>query len=340
MKKKAGEIAIGGLCRNLTQNITTNHGEPLITISPAFFFIPTPSGEVWHHAGEKKRRHRCWNSVETAEIQTTNLSGRPQLRKPVWISVVGLRFAMGNHQVLGRMGNDLGGLVRADPGPIKRKEKIQHVRDVLDVQNHIPAEHIFNYSPEIFVKLSLKVERAHKICKECGFFGHGGGTYDRGLICGRRDESEVQTEEALSMELKDGLEGSVTTLVIVKGSLAFSTGNPSFKLGLIKPRSVFDSAGPEGTDRLKVSGLGGLKRKLGFGTDLGKKHKSCLNFGELVEVPVKFGKAPMHTSPKKRGRRRGSRNKKNSGIFEVSDSMAPSSVCAEDTSLLFETEEL
>ncbi|KAL6202475.1 hypothetical protein ACLB2K_026183 [Fragaria x ananassa] len=272
---------------------------------------------------------------------------------------------MGNHQVLGVVGNDLGGFVRADLGPIKRKEKIQRVRVVLDVRNQIPAENIFNSSSEISVKLSLKVERAHRICRECGFFGHGGCTCDRGLICGllvvdavvtdgeleiveepemqaEEDESEVRTEEALSTELEDGLEGSVTTSVILEGSLTFSVGNPSFKLGLNEPRSLSDSAGPEGTDGLKVSGLGGLKRNMGFGIDLvfskvrptrpdlGKKHKSCLNFGELIEVSVKFGKVPMHTSPKKRGRRRGNRNKKNSGISNVSDSMAPSLVCAED----------
>ncbi|KAL6176450.1 hypothetical protein ACLB2K_053083 [Fragaria x ananassa] len=58
----------------------------------------------------------------------------------VWILVVGLRFAMRNPQVLGWVRNDLGGFVRADPGPIKWKEKVQQVRVVLDVRNRIPVE--------------------------------------------------------------------------------------------------------------------------------------------------------------------------------------------------------
>ncbi|KAL6181552.1 hypothetical protein ACLB2K_048207 [Fragaria x ananassa] len=35
----------------------------------------------------------------------------------------------------------------------------------------------------VFVR-AIRVERAHGICKDYGFFGHGGGTCDKGLICG------------------------------------------------------------------------------------------------------------------------------------------------------------
>ncbi|KAL6178765.1 hypothetical protein ACLB2K_050283 [Fragaria x ananassa] len=65
----------------------------------------------------------------------------------VWVSIARLHFSMRNNKVLSCVANALGVLLRANPGPIQRKEKIQRVRD-------------------------------------CGFFGHGGGTCDKGLICG------------------------------------------------------------------------------------------------------------------------------------------------------------
>ncbi|KAL6176746.1 hypothetical protein ACLB2K_053379 [Fragaria x ananassa] len=74
----------------------------------------------------------------------------------VWISVVRLRCAMRNHQV----------------------------RVVLDVRNRILADRIFDYSSEVSVRLNFMVEKAHGICKECGFFGYGEGLCDKGLICG------------------------------------------------------------------------------------------------------------------------------------------------------------
>ncbi|KAL6205301.1 hypothetical protein ACLB2K_022562 [Fragaria x ananassa] len=73
------------LCNNLTQNFTTDHGGPPIAISLAFFFILTPSGEVWDHAGEKKWR---WNGGEMVEIRTENPYGRPHLRQTVYIQSV------------------------------------------------------------------------------------------------------------------------------------------------------------------------------------------------------------------------------------------------------------
>ncbi|KAL6180323.1 hypothetical protein ACLB2K_046987 [Fragaria x ananassa] len=57
----------------------------------------------------------------------------------VWILIAGLRFVMRNNMVLSRVVNGLGVFVRADLGLIQRKDKIQRVRVVLDVQNWIPA---------------------------------------------------------------------------------------------------------------------------------------------------------------------------------------------------------
>ncbi|KAL6200270.1 hypothetical protein ACLB2K_030052 [Fragaria x ananassa] len=179
----------------------------------------------------------------------------------VWISIAGLRFAMRNNMVLSHVVNGLGVFVRANPGLIQRKEKIQRVRVVLDVRNRILAERIFDYSPELAVKLEFKVERAHGICKDCGFFGRGGGICDKGL-----------TEDV----------------------------GPGFR-----PLKV----GPAGTDLVL------------------KKPKSSFHFDELVEVPVRFGSISRKQSPKKRGRPRGSRNKKRTanGVPGLSDSMGPSS---------------
>ncbi|KAL6227689.1 hypothetical protein ACLB2K_001646 [Fragaria x ananassa] len=286
----------------------------------------------------------------------------------VWISIAGLRFAMRNNMVLSRVANGLGVFVRADPGLIQRKEKIQRDRVVLDVRNWIPAKRIFDYSPKLAVKLEFKVERAHGICKDCGFFGHGGGICDKGLICGLPvveavnavdgeaellasratevsglvKEPTLQMKEAAPTGLEDGLRGSEEAAALVVSSPNFSTGKPSFKLGLTELMGLTEDVGP-GFRPLKVGpGDSGLKRKFGFGTEADgfgfsrdgsagadlvlKKPKLSFQSDELVEVPVRFGSISRKKFPKKRGRPHGSRNKKRiaNGDPKLSDSMAPS----------------
>ncbi|KAL6195806.1 hypothetical protein ACLB2K_031424 [Fragaria x ananassa] len=229
----------------------------------------------------------------------------------VWISIAGLRFAMRNNMVLSCVANGLGVFVRVDPGLIQRKEKIQRVRVVLDVRNRIPAKHIFDYSPELAVKLEFKVERAHGICKDCGFFGHGRGICDKGLICGLPVELALQVEEAAPTGLEDRLSGSEEAAVC--GPLKVGPGDSRRKRKL--------GFGTE-ADGFRFSGYGPA------GTDLVlKKPKSSFHSGELVEVPVWFGSISRKKSPKKRGRPRGSRNKKrtSNGDPKLSDSMAPNS---------------
>nr|XP_011463631.1 PREDICTED: uncharacterized protein LOC105351338 [Fragaria vesca subsp. vesca] len=277
----------------------------------------------------------------------------------VWVSVTELRFAMRNNMVLSHAVNGLGVFVRADLGPIQRKEKIQRVRVVLDVRNRIPAKRIFDYSPEVAVKLEFKVERAHGICKDCGYFGHGGGTCDKGSICGLPmvnvvsvvdceaellasrsmdgllKEPVLQVDEAAPTGLEVGMSGNEEAVALVVTPPTFSAGNPSFKLGLTNGIGLGGFRGP-----LRIGpGDSGFKRKFGFGsesdgfglsgdgpagTDLMlKKPKSSFS-GELVEVPVQFGRIPQKKSPKKRGRPRGSRNKKRTMNGDPEFSMAPS----------------
>ncbi|KAL6191145.1 hypothetical protein ACLB2K_037536 [Fragaria x ananassa] len=259
----------------------------------------------------------------------------------VWILIAGLRFAMRNNMVLSRVANGLGVFVRADPGLIQRKEKIQRVRVVLDVRNRIPAERIFDYSSELAVKLDFKVERAHGICKDCGFFGHVGGICDKGLIYGLPvvetvhaveceiellasrstevgglvKEPVLQVEEAAPTRLEGGLSGSEEVAALVVSPSNCSGRNPSFKLGLTKSMGLTEDVRP-GCGPLKV-GLGDsrLKRKFGFGIE-----------ADGMEVPVQLGSISRKKSPKKRGCPRGSRNKRTAnGDPELSDSMAPNS---------------
>ncbi|KAL6205216.1 hypothetical protein ACLB2K_022478 [Fragaria x ananassa] len=156
-------------------------------------------------------------------------------------------------------------------------------------------------------------------------------------------ESALQVEEAAPTGLEDGLSGSEKAAALVVSPPNISAGNPSFKIGLIELMGLTEDVGP-GCGTLKVGpGDSGLKRKFGFGTEADgfgfsrdrpvgndlvlKKPKSSFHSGELVEVPVRFRSISQEKSPKKRGRPRGSRNKKRTTNRdpELSDSMAPSS---------------
>ncbi|KAL6188735.1 hypothetical protein ACLB2K_040126 [Fragaria x ananassa] len=91
----------------------------------------------------------------------------------VWISIAGLCFAMRNNMVLSRVANGLVVFVRANPGLIQRKEKIQRVRVVLDwLRQFMPSK-----------------VRSTKV---------GGLVKDSALL----------VEEAAPMGLNDGLSGS------------------------------------------------------------------------------------------------------------------------------------
>ncbi|KAL6185031.1 hypothetical protein ACLB2K_041166 [Fragaria x ananassa] len=201
----------------------------------------------------------------------------------VWISIAGLRFSMRNNMVFSRVANCMGVFVRVDSA----------------------------------VKLEFKVERAHGICKDCGFFGHGGGICDKGLINGLPVVEAVNTvdgeAELLASRstkvgglvkeptgLEDGLRGSEEAAALVVSSPNISTGNPSFQLGLTEPMRLTEDVGP-GDSR--------LKRKFGFGfsgdgparTDLVlKKPKSSFHSEELVKVPVRFGTSSEKVSQEER----------------------------------------
>ncbi|KAL6219293.1 hypothetical protein ACLB2K_007052 [Fragaria x ananassa] len=64
MKKKAEEIVIGGLCRNLTQNLTTDHD-----LSGLLLHFNTVGGGLGSLRGEERRR-RHWKGGEMTEIRT------------------------------------------------------------------------------------------------------------------------------------------------------------------------------------------------------------------------------------------------------------------------------
>ncbi|KAL6220502.1 hypothetical protein ACLB2K_008258 [Fragaria x ananassa] len=126
-------------------------------------------------------------------------------------------------------------------------------------------------------------------------------------------EPALQVEEAAPTGLEDGLSGSKEAAALVVSPPNILAGNPSFKLGL-KRRFGFGTE----ADGFGFSGDGPA------GTDLVlKKPKSSFHSGELVEVPVWFRSISLKKSPKKRGRPRGSHNKKRTvnGDLELSDSM-------------------
>ncbi|KAL6175574.1 hypothetical protein ACLB2K_052213 [Fragaria x ananassa] len=160
------------------------------------------------------------------------------------------------------------------------------------MRNNKVLSHVAN---ELDVKLDFKVERAYEICKDCGFFGHGGGTCDKGLICGLSlidvvsivygepkllasqpmevvglvKEPVLQVEEAVSTGLEDGLSYSEEAIALVVTPPTFSAGNPSFKLGLTEQGRLTESDGPRrfrGPPRVGPSNSR-LKRKFCFGTE-------------------------------------------------------------------------
>lgn len=83
---------------------------------------------------------------------------------------------------LRRIGNNLKSFVRRDLLTMQRKEKIQKIRVLFDVQQRLPIVRIFEYSLDFIVELGFKLEKFHGICRACGYFGHGGVASDRGLM--------------------------------------------------------------------------------------------------------------------------------------------------------------
>ncbi|KAL6194905.1 hypothetical protein ACLB2K_035980 [Fragaria x ananassa] len=249
----------------------------------------------------------------------------------VWVSVVGLRFAMRNEKVLTRIGNDLGNFVLVDPKTVQMKKKIQRVRVLMDVRQRIPAGRVFDYSSEISVDLEFTREKCNGICRECVFFGHGGGLCDKGgwpmeiatsteaavVVKGATEPPEnglLRSDDGLAMEEERRAMISADLGVEMGGKVAveetvvapvFSAGNPSLKLGLTELGA-----------KLAVSELTELRLSFGpaFGVCEGIVHSRLKRKEEDCKLRSKNKNKDVTldlvTCKRKIGRPLGSKNKK------------------------------